>query len=226
MHYNFLVLICLMWLLCHPCAANSSRHQGPAALVRGKKSIPDSAYKPDEVVNSPKGTDFIAEDGAAPYNFPGSRIDSWGIPNYPQNVPDRERWDLVASQAAKNPHSNGDLLYNDFNKRGRFGFFAMRGKKVADNPTFQDFKRTRMGFFATRGKKNIEDFTSNNDKRRPPMGFFAVRGKKVVLGKKYPYECYHDIGRSDNSYYDGTVDLNQLMTLLSGPNDIDDFGSQ
>lgn len=108
----------------------------------------------------------------------------------------------------------------------------MRGKKGD-----YEEKRAPMGFVGMRGKKMYDEEVDELEKRAP-AGFFGVRGKKQpgksgffgMRGKKYPYEFRGKFvgvrGKkmyNDDAPVDDTLDINQLMLLLTEQNRGDDL---
>jgi hypothetical protein len=219
------------------CTAEEHHKRAPSGFtgVRGKKSIPDSAYSTGNAesdATSELKADVVSDVGAvnkrAPSGFMGMRgkkpYPVWEG-TYPDEVYKRAPSGFMGMRGKKDMEFTN---YGDeYDKRAPSGFMGMRGKKEYDSLSNQYDgyfeKRAPMGFVGMRGKKEYDELM---EEKRAPSGFFGMRGKKMprqsgffgMRGKKYPYEFRGKFvgvrGKkaSDNSesdYYNN-VDLNTL----------------
>ncbi|KYB25859.1 tachykinin [Tribolium castaneum] len=225
------------------CAAEDHHKRAPSGFtgVRGKKSIPDSAYSTgnsdSDSIPELKAVDIVSDLGAvdkrAPSGFMGMRgkkpFSLWEG-TYPDGVFKRAPSGFMGMRGKKDMEFAN---YDEYIKRAPSGFMGMRGKKDYDSSSSQLDKRAPMGFMGMRGKKDYDEIA---DEKRAPSGFFGMRGKKMprqagffgMRGKKYPYQFRGKFvgvrGKkaSPDDYYNvdldtvgQELDLNQLMLLLT-----------
>lgn len=231
-------------------SAEQVKRRAPSGFtgVRGKKSIPDSAYSDTaQVINDSmfsNGDDGV--DKRAPSGFMGMR----GKKPFPESDNVAEDMDKRAPSGFMGMRGKKEIV-DDYDKRAPSGFMGMRGKKEYDIDYYGNEyvdKRAPSGFMGMRGKKSIDEI-NEEVKRAVLSGFFGMRGKKQparssffgMRGKKYPYEfrgkfvgvrgkkSSNEIG--DYGYMNGHMDneesfakfadgldLNQLMLLLTENN--------
>ncbi|KAJ8970469.1 hypothetical protein NQ317_009443 [Molorchus minor] len=213
---NLLAVFCISATLAANLVLAEEHHKrAPSGFtgVRGKKSIPDSAYDSllDDVdgIETPlRPEDYSAavSDGngpaagkRAPSGFVGMRgkkpsvyVRPWEG-TYPDAFYKRAPSGFMGMRGKKD---NEFVGYDE--KRAPSGFMGMRGKKENSFPEYQlsnwySDKRAPVGFLGMRGKKGGDESSYIGDKRTP-SGFFGMRGKKQpsgffgMRGKKYPYE--------------------------------------
>ncbi|KAF5288421.1 hypothetical protein FQR65_LT02073 [Abscondita terminalis] len=181
-------------------AVEQPKRRAPSGFtgVRGKKSIPETAYS-DTSQLVPDPSETVLDDDIekrAPSGFMGMR----GKKPFPD--PDafvgnkRAPSGFMGMRGKKDNDFNS--LVEDYEKRAPSGFMGMRGKKDLDDDLHSNGyvdKRAPNGFMGMRGKKSYDDMVDEM-KRAVMSGFFGMRGKKQpsrssffgMRGKKYPYE--------------------------------------